>query len=71
MFKIARVPARVSLIPILTHNLALYVKQVIDQNDLILNVVRKNEKELNEIAYDKWPLLEARKRFKRIQINIK
>jgi hypothetical protein len=34
-------------------------------------VVRKNEKELNEIHADKWPLLQLRKRLRGIQINIK
>ena len=33
-------------------------------------MVRKNQKELNEISYDKWPLLELRKNLNKTRISV-
>jgi hypothetical protein len=51
---------------------ALYVKQVTDSNDLILNVVNKSRLELSKSYEDRWPLLKLRKQIQhaRIIINI-
>jgi hypothetical protein len=40
---------------------ALYVKQVTDSNDLILNVVNKSRLELSKSYEDRWPLIKLRK----------